>query len=114
MRTTQVSPSLFEEGNYFVWEYRDDAGGLHCLERYFVTEAEAGGTVLTIEIANKTGWDAEWQTHHKFVMDLQDAAEVHEDFDDEPIWDFRKFQIMGADGEWQKAPFCDNVYDFGN
>ena len=68
-----------------MWLYKDHEGAASSWEKYTVTEAD--NTVITIEMSTKfPGSSAEYSIHHKYELDLVDAYEVHDDFDDEPIW----------------------------
>ena len=113
--TTTVRPEIFQqEGNFWVWAYRDpETGAVVAEEKYRVAEVDSaseGGTRLKIDIAAREGGggsgEEPWETYHRVDMDLGDALEMHEDLDDEPHWDFRGFyrrRDPEADGEATQA-----------
>ena len=114
--TTTVRSEIFQqEGNFWVWAYRDpETGAVVAEEKYRVAEVDSaseGGTRLKIDIAAREGGggsgEEPWETYHRVDMDLGDALEMHEDLDDEPHWDFRGFyrrRDPEADGEATQAP----------
>ena len=110
--STQVSPEIFEEGNWWAWTFRDaETKKVVAEEMYVIAQVlrfehesitkksgSSGGRML-IDIAAGDGEGGWFPPHHRIDMDLDDALEAHDDPDDEPHWDFRGYYERCEPGE---------------
>uniref|UniRef100_A0A7S3AGX2 Uncharacterized protein n=1 Tax=Haptolina ericina TaxID=156174 RepID=A0A7S3AGX2_9EUKA len=96
----------FQQGDFWVWLYRDAAGDPSSWERYAV-RASAGEEVL-IDMQTKFNEADAFHTHHRIRLSLSEnlvATESHRQ------WALREFAFC-QEGFWRKAPHRDNVQAF--
>lgn len=98
----------FCDGDYYVWLYRDAAGGAPTSwERYSVRRAAGDDDTITLEMATKFAKNNDFVTHHRITVDLAHhvLAESREG------WRIG-FEYLDEDGKWTANGAGDNVQAF--
>lgn len=103
----RMSTQHFQAGNYWIWEYRDGAGGISSWERYAVQAAE--GSRVVLDMASRFDEAEPFSTHHRMKIDLVKARAAKESHTD---WEFDDFLYRDPKDLWAVAPHRDNVQAF--
>eukprot|EP00622_Pseudochattonella_farcimen_P003602 FR738813.1.p1 GENE.FR738813.1~~FR738813.1.p1 ORF type:complete len:300 (+),score=26.34 FR738813.1:3-902(+) len=97
--TTPVKPKIFDEGNFWVWMYKDHEGTPYIWEKYTVVSVDGANVVM--EMSNCYDVSQSFLPHHRFELNLVEALDAHTTHKDDG-WSFRSFRCI-YDGEWLEA-----------
>ena len=100
----RLCSSRFQQGTYWLWEYRDRSGAFTCAERYEVCDVLGPSTIM-LEMASKLEEGEEFNSHHRMIVDLAKplAAAGLDGWQTSTAWNLELFAFKDEEGEWQRA-----------
>ena len=104
-----VTLDMFKTGNYWVWEYLNNKKQRHSLERYQVVAVT--GSKIDIEMASKLEEGEEWNTHHKFRVNLNHCLNAYKSVKPN-TWALEGFFYRFQGRQWLRAGNGSNVQVF--
>ena len=105
-----ANDDMFEQGNFWIWEYKNHLGEFSSLERYEVVAVK--GDLITVEMATQYPGQDQFSAHHRFKFVLDDCLSAYEDLRKKPYWRLKGFYYKGPDQVWTKGSRGLNVQVF--
>lgn len=105
-----VNLDMFEEGNYWVWEYKTIEGEHNSLEKYLVLSKQ--GSLVTFEMQSQLAGSDSYNSHHRFTVDINKCLDTYKDYSHVKKWRLESFKYKYSEGRWLEAGYKHNTQVF--